>query len=178
MDNKSDNATDAGNQQERLQYISNELGHYLAGFADGEGSFNISVIKRSSDYKTGWKISASFNISQKAPEIPQLFKQTLGCGTIRFRRDGVCYYEVRTLTDLNTIVRSFFTRFPLLSQRQSGRFHLLMKAVKLMNDGQHRTIEGLDELLRIRELMISNRKRKYEITDVLQNPQRLHARLT
>ena len=38
--------------------------------------------------------------------------------------------------------------------------------------------EGLRKILEIREEMISNRKRKYEITDVLQNPQRLYARLT
>ena len=59
----SDNATGADNQQERLQHISDDLGHYLSGFADGEGSFNISVVRRNSDYQTGWKLVASFNIS-------------------------------------------------------------------------------------------------------------------
>ena len=174
----SDNATDADNQQERLQYIPIELGHYLAGFADGEGSFNISMIKRNSDYQRGWKISASFNVSQKDSQIPLLFQKTLECGTIRFRRDGVCYFEVRNATDLNSSVRSFFERFPLLSDRQSNRFHLLMKAVEIMAQGQHRSEEGLEAILQLRELMVSNRKRKYKLTDVLQNPQRLHAKLT
>ena len=174
----SENASGADNQQERLQYIPDKLGHYLSGFADGEGSFNISVIKRNSDYQVGWKISVSFNISQKDPQIPLLFQQTLGCGTIRFRRDGVCYFEVRTLADLNISVRAFFARFPLLSDRQASRFHHLMEAVALMTEGKHRGKEGLEQLLRIRESMISNRKRKYSMTDVLQNPQRLYARLT
>ena len=36
----TENASGAENQQERLQPIPIELGHYLSGFADGEGSFN------------------------------------------------------------------------------------------------------------------------------------------
>ena len=163
----TENATGADNQQERLQHISNELGHYLAGFADGEGSFNISIIKRNSDYQRGWKISASFNISQKDSEIPKLFLKTLDCGTIRYRRDGVCYFEVRNISDLNSSVRAFFIRFPLLSKRQSERCKLLLEAVELMNSKQHLTEIGLERLLTLREKMISNRKRKYSITDVL-----------
>ena len=38
-----------------------EYGHYIAGFTDGEGSFNVSIIKRI-DYEGKWKITASFNV--------------------------------------------------------------------------------------------------------------------
>jgi hypothetical protein len=170
--------TDADNQQERLQNISDDLGHYLSGFADGEGSFNISVIKRPSDYKNGWKIVASFNISQLDPTIPKLFQQTLGCGTIRYRQDNVCYFEVRTIADINEKVRKFFELFPLRSQRQAYRLQLLLQAIGLIAAGKHLTRKGFLEIMQIRELMISNRKRKYELVDILQNPQRLHAKLT
>jgi len=88
----TENATGADNQQERLQYISDDLGNYLSGFADGEGSFNISVIRWKLDYRSGWKIVASFNISQREDTIPKLFQKTLQCGTIRYRQDGVCYF--------------------------------------------------------------------------------------
>jgi hypothetical protein len=174
----TENASGADNQQERLQPIPLELGYYLAGFADGEGSFNVSMVRRANDYRSQWKIAASFNISQRASQIPELFVQTLGCGTIRFRKDGVCYFEVRTITELHTQVRAFFTRFPLRSDRQRGRYDLLMRVVTIMANGEHRTAEGLKQVLEIRELMLSNRKRKYAITDVLQNPQRLYAGLT
>ena len=177
MDN-GENATGADNQQERLQHISDELGHYLSGFADGEGSFNISVIRRKSDYRSGWKIAASFNISQREATIPELFKETLQCGTIRFRQDGVCYFEVRKIADINETVRDFFSQFPLRSERQSSRLQLLLQATELLVHGEHLKPQGLQKVLEIRELMTSNRKRKYEITDVLQNPQRLYARLT
>jgi hypothetical protein len=172
----SDNATGADNQQERLQHIPNDLGHYLSGFADGEGSFNISVIRRNSDYQTGWKLAASFNISQREATIPKLFQETLKCGTIRYRRDGVCYFEVRKMIDINETVRDFFTRFPLRSARQASRLQLLLQATSIMARGEHLTPKGLESVLTIREQMVTNRKRTYQMTDVLQNPQRLYAR--
>jgi hypothetical protein len=174
----SENQIRADNQQERLQHIGPELGHYLAGFADGEGSFNISVVKRQSDYQSGWKIVASFNISQRDSTIPLLFQQVLGCGTIRFRKDGVCYFEVRRLNDINETVRAFFAKFPLRSERQAQRLKLLLQATALLGERAHHNEAGMQEVLKIRELMTTNRPRKYSITDVVQNPQRLYARLT
>ncbi len=172
----SDNASGADNQQERLQHIQSDLGHYLSGFADGEGSFNISVVRRQSDYQSGWKIVASFNISQREATVPKLFQETIKCGTIRYRKDGVCYFEVRKMIDIHETVREFFARFPLRSQRQALRLQLLLQAIALMTRGEHLNPEGLKEVLTIREQMISNRKRTYQMADVLQNPQRLYAR--
>ncbi len=51
-----------------LQNIPPAIGYYLAGFADGEGSFNITFRPRN-DYKLPWKVSACFNISQKDNEM-------------------------------------------------------------------------------------------------------------
>ena len=73
----SEKPAGADNQQERLLQLSeSELGSYLAGFADGEGSFNISFRKRS-DYREPWKISACFNVSQKEKPILELCQRTL-----------------------------------------------------------------------------------------------------
>ena len=38
--------------------FSEDIGWYLSGFADGEGSFNVTIMKRR-DYKTGWKVCLS-----------------------------------------------------------------------------------------------------------------------
>ncbi len=173
---KRDNLTSADNQQERLHNISTNIGNYLSGFADGEGSFNISLVKRNLDYRYGWKIVASFNISQCDPTIPILFKESLGCGTIRYRRDGVCYFEVRRINDLNIIVRNFFKEFPLRSERQAMRLGLLLKAIDLIAKGEHLNPKGFKDVLSIREQMLNNRPRTYNMTYILKNPQRLHAR--
>ena len=71
----SDNPTsDADNQQERLLSILSlsELSSYLTGFADGEGSFNISFRKRR-DYRLSWKVSACFNISQRENTLNKIY---------------------------------------------------------------------------------------------------------
>lgn len=60
----TENANNADNQQERLS----QLGNYIAGFVDGEGSFNVSLRKKS-DYKIGWQVVLSFNVSQKDPTV-------------------------------------------------------------------------------------------------------------
>src|SRR5262245_4476184 len=74
--------------QFNLDTIPIEIGYYIAGFTDGEGSFNFSF-RRRSDYKSGWKISACFNVSNKDTAILQIFKKYLNCGTLRSRPDNV-----------------------------------------------------------------------------------------
>ena len=61
---------------------------YLAGFVDGEGSFNVSL-RRKNDYRLGWQVVLSFNVSQKEREILALMKRHFGCGIIKQRKDGL-----------------------------------------------------------------------------------------
>jgi hypothetical protein len=58
------------------------LGQYFAGFANGEGSFNISFRPRG-DYRQPWKISLCFNVSQRDPTVLTLLQERLRCGTMR-----------------------------------------------------------------------------------------------
>jgi hypothetical protein len=102
--------------------IPSDLGNYLAGFTDGEGSFNVSFRKRK-DYQIPWKISLAFNISQKDPVILSLFKKHLKCGTIRERKDdGIWYYEVNNFNAIQTNVIPFFDQFSFLSAKKKKRF--------------------------------------------------------
>ena len=80
------------------------------------------------------------------------------------------------MIDINETVRNFFVLFPLRSNRQAQRLQLLLQATNLLVKGEHLNPQGLEAILSIREQMISNRKRTYEMIDVLQNPQRLHAK--
>jgi len=108
----------------RIKKVPPKIGYYLAGFTDGEGSFNVSFRPRK-DYPVPWKISLSFNVSQKDRVILALFKRHLGCGTLRGRPDGVWYYETTNLTALTENVIPFFERFPFLSanvvRKDTGR---------------------------------------------------------
>src|SRR3989344_449431 len=114
-----------------LKNISSEDGHYIAGFTDGEGSFNVSIKKRN-DYAKEWKLSASFNISQKDRVILSWIKNILGCGTLRERKDGVVYYEVTNITSLKEKIIPFFRRFGFLSARKKTNFSIFSAIVEKM----------------------------------------------
>ena len=149
-----------------MNSISQELGSYLSGFADGEGSFNISVINREKDYKHGWKISLCFNISQKDDTIPKLFRKTIKCGSIRYRRDEICYFEVRATSNLVKNVVPFFQSFPLRSNKKHV-FKIFCSALNIISRKEHLVKKGMQEILRLRNLIIVGRKRKYSNKEIL-----------
>lgn len=135
----SHNQIDTDNPQERLlsmnthydKTISDRVGNYLAGFTDGEGSFNVSLTKRS-DYNAGngYKLTLSFNVSQKDRTVLALFKRYLKCGRLQTRSDGVTYYKVENPKALKENVIPFFERFSFLSQQKINNFSIFK--VKLL----------------------------------------------
>ena len=154
-----------------------QIGWYLAGFTDGEGSFNCSFRPRN-DYEAPWKISLCFNVSQRERVILALFKQHLGCGTMRQRKDGVWYFEVNNFGAIVENVIPFFVRFGFLSAKKKRDFAKFKKLAKLMQAGQHLRADGIREIVRIRADMNDGGKRRYldeEILARLENPQRPYA---
>ena len=157
--------------------IPADIGNYLAGFTDGEGSFNVSFRPRS-DYKLPWKVSLCFNISQRDEVILALFKRHLGCGTMRQRQDGVWYYEVNNFTAIVENVIPFFERFGFLSAKKKRDFSKFKQLAEMMRQSYHLTREGIEEILKVRLTMNDGGKRRYvdaEILKQFENPQRLYA---
>lgn len=142
------------------------IGYYFAGFADGEGSFNISFRKRK-DYKVPWKISMCFNISQKDKVILALFKKHLECGTLRGRPDGVWYYEVNNFNSIVDNVIPFFDRFGFLSAKKKRDFFKFKKIANLIAAKKHLEKNGIEEILSIRKDMNDGGKRKYSHVEIL-----------
>ena len=150
----------------RIAKVPSDIGYYLAGFTDGEGSFNVSFRPRR-DYPVSWKVSVSFNVSQKDRVILALFKTHLGCGTLRGRPDGVWYYEV---TNLNAVIENvipFFERFPFLSAKKKRDFAKFKQIVALIKEGAHLTSNGIRQILKIREDMNDGGKRRHSHVDIL-----------
>src|SRR5206468_9827930 len=135
-----------------VREIPPNIGHYLAGFTDGEGSFNVSFRPRD-DYKAPWKISLCFNISQRDPVILALFKRHLGCGTMRQRHDGVWYYEVNNLTAIVENVIPFFDQFGFLSAKKQRDFAKFKQLARILGERQHADRAGIEQILRIRSDM-------------------------
>ena len=160
--------------------FNERLSNYLSGFTDGEGSFNISVINREKDYKHGWKISLCFNISQKDDTVPKVFNKFLVCGKIRYRKDGICYFDVRKTEDLVNKVVPFFEKFPLRSNK-NNTFIIFCEALEIVKNKKHLTKSGMQKILELRNKIVVGRKRKYSNKEILltyqKNPQRLHAKI-
>ena len=145
----------------KVKQIPERIGYYLAGFADGEGSFNV-VLRKRDDYVTGWKVSVCFNVSQKDPVILSLFKRYLQCGTMRKRKDRIYYYEVNNFNAIVENVIPFFDKFNFLSAKKKKDYSKFKQIVEIMKKDQHLTIEGLQKIIAIRKKMNDGGKRKYE----------------
>ena len=153
----------------QIKKIPPDLGNYIAGFSDGEGSFIVSLRKRS-DYRSKWKVSASFNISQKDRVILSKIKNTFKCGTLRERQDGVVYYEVTNITALHDTIIPFFQKFRFLSAKKKKEFRIFSQIVDKMYRNEHVTAQGLRTIIQLREHLNEGRgrKRKYTKKDVYQ----------
>ncbi len=150
----------------KVKQIPIEIGYYLAGFADGEGSFNVSFRKRS-DYTIPWKISLCFNISQRDKVILALYKRHLKCGALRQRKDGVWYYEVNNFNAIVENVIPFFKRFNFLSAKKKRDFSKFVQIVAIIEKKEHLSIKGIEKILEIRDEMNDGGKRKYTNKEIL-----------
>ena len=160
-----------------IHRIPSDIAWYLSGFADGEGSFNVSFRPRE-DYRCPWKVSLCFNISQRDPSVLALFKRHLQCGTLRQRRDGVWYYEVNNLAPILENVIPFFDRFHFLSAKKKRDFSKFREIAAILQAGSHRDREGIQEILKIRAEMNDGGKCRYSDADIrkrFENPQRPYA---
>lgn len=146
--------------------IPPRVGYYLAGFADGEGSFNV-VFRPRSDCRMPWKISLCFNISQRERVILALFKRYFRCGTLRRRDDGVWTYEVNNFNAIVENVIPFFEQFPFLSAKKKRDFAKFKKIARIIEEGRHMTVEGVREILRIRQDMNDGGQRRYTEEEIL-----------
>ena len=103
-----------------LKYVLPAHGWYLAGFADGEGSFNVSL-RRREDHTMQWQVVLTFNVSQKEEYILAMFKKVLGCGRMQSRPDGIYYYVVSNPRSIVERVIPFFKTYTFWSQRKQKK---------------------------------------------------------
>lgn len=152
----------------RKDLSEEELGFFIAGFVEGEGSFNVSL-RRKADYKVSWQVVMSFNVSQKDPTVLKLIQKRLNCGIIKVRKhDGLFSFDTTNPSDIIHKVIPFFEKYPVLSVSKRKNFSIFCKIARLMENGEHRNPVGLKKILELRETLNEGkgRKRKYSIADV------------
>ena len=170
----SDNPSGAVNQQERpssaawLDAIPADVGHYVAGFVEGEGSFNVPI-RRSNDRGMPSRVSLSFNVSQVGAELPEFLRSIFDRGTVRGRGDGVYYFEITQPKELEARVFPFFERFQLRGPKAND-LAVFRQIATLVQQGRHLSPGGVIEVLALRGPMNRGGKRRRtddEIIDAL-----------
>jgi len=167
----SENPSGADNQQERpsssnwLDRIPRDLGNWVAGFVDGEGSFNVPI-RRERDRGLPWRVSLSFNVSQIGEEAPELLRSVFGLGTVRGRGDGVFYFEVTKPTDLKDRVFPFFDRFELRSPKRND-LAVFRTITELVLSGRHLSAAGIEQALELRAPMNRGGKRRRSDDEII-----------
>ena len=167
----SDNPSGGDNQQERPSSsnwpneVPDDLGHWIAGFVDGEGSFNVPI-RRERDRRLPWRVGLSFNVSQRGRQVAELLESIFEVGTIRSRTDGIVYYEVTRPSDLTERVMPFFAKFPLRGAKASD-LDRFAEILELVRSGCHLDPDGIREVMRLRNLMNGGGKRHRSDTEIL-----------
>jgi hypothetical protein len=158
----------ADNQQERpcIEAIEASLGSFLSGFALGEGSFMLICRKRGGSAR-GFRISAAFNVSQQDRIPLELFRETLGCGSLRRAGNGGWYWEVNRLSDLAGRIVPFFDRFAIVGLKADD-YRLWRSAVLLLASGSLSDADYV-KVLALRERMNRGGKRSHRMDGILRD---------
>ena len=152
-------------RETKSKSIPTKIAYYITGFADGEGSFNVSFRKRD-DFLLGWKVSPVFNLSQKERAILALIKHHLGCGTIRFRKDNVWVYEVDNIKSIQQIIIPFFNKFGFLSEKKKKDFKRFKKVVEIKQKKKALTFNDIEKILQLLTELESKNSRKYSDCEI------------
>jgi hypothetical protein len=150
------------------------IGWYLSGFSDGEGSFNVSLRQRP-DHKLRWQVVLTFNVAQRDISNLKLLQKYLQCGRLQKRSDGVHYFVVTNYIDLVEKVFPFFERFPFQSESKIRNFKLFKQITTIVYSGGHLAPSGFMKIVELREKLNEGkgRKRKYEKKDVVKDFERI-----
>ena len=151
-----------------------DIGWYLTGFADGEGSFNVSLRQRP-DHKIHWQAVLTFNVAQRDVTNLKLLQKYLQCGRLQARSDGVHYFVVTNYVEIVEKVIPFFKRFPFLSESKTRNFEIFRQVAMILYSGEHQTREGFTKIIDLREKLNEGkgRKRKYEKRHVVKDFERI-----
>jgi hypothetical protein len=144
-----------------------EKGSYIAGFVDGEGSFYISV-RRRKDYRSGWKFSLHFNISNGDKAVLGICKEYLGCGEVRQttnRNRPHFLFEVADRAILRKNIIPFFTKFGFLSNKKKAEFRIFNQALHFMEVEEIKDYETLEKILMYRKQLGEYRTERTQYTD-------------
>lgn len=138
---------------------------WLSGFTDAEGCFNVNIFKRSAT-KTGGAarvvlryILDQKNASELLDEIRIMFKS--GRINLRPKTNNVYRYQLDAFKSI-PLLKDYFEHFPLKSKKYSSYLNWL-KVFYIVRDKDHLTLDGLDNIKKIKKSININNSLTKEI---------------
>ena len=132
---------------------TNELNpYYVTGFTDGEGCFFVGI-SPGPKHKIGHRVKATFQIGLhiKDKALLEQIQLFFGVGQISKLGAESVQFRVSALEDLKVII-NHFDKYSLLTNKQSD-YLLFKQVVKLMEQGKHLTLEGLNKIMSIKAVL-------------------------
>lgn len=124
--------------------------HWLAGFADAEGSFHIDVDNYYySTLNTRVYVNLTFKIKHKYLELPNLIAKNLGGEIIKINDNFYSYSSV----DLNNAfnVANYFDIFHLLNASKFIKYLKWRKAYRIIQRKEHLNFGGFNKISKLKE---------------------------
>ena len=129
---------------------------WLAGFTSAEGSFMVRVLN-SPNHKLNKKIQLEFNLSQHArdEELMKAIANYLKVGSVSLNRNAFVF-RVVNFSELTEIILPLFINHPIQGIKYFDYLDFL-KAAELIKNKKHLTLEGLEQIQKIKDGMNSRR---------------------
>jgi hypothetical protein len=123
--------------------------HWLAGFTDADGSFQIKIIERSTRNKP--EIRLNYQIDQKKDLLLKMIRDYLG-GNIGHRKYQDTYYYGSTSFGSAKKAIQYFDKFHLQSKKHLSYLRW-RKVYILIQNKEHLTEKGLAKIIKIKALI-------------------------
>ena len=133
---------------------------WLSGFTDGDGCFRINI-RKSAAHKFGVSINLGFILTQHIRDLTliQSLVGYLNCGGHSIATNSLsCEYHVYRTTDIINIILPFFQKYPLMGVKRLD-FEDFVKAAQIIENKEHLTESGYQEIMALKEGMKKGRKR-------------------
>uniref|UniRef100_UPI0028E0A436 hypothetical protein n=1 Tax=Perenniporia fraxinea TaxID=1350006 RepID=UPI0028E0A436 len=125
--------------------------HWLAGFIDSLGNFQINTLTPNTNGGTRFEVRLSLQIDQKKRILLDLIKDKLG-GNIAYRNNQDTYYYSSTSFGSAKNVITYLNKYHLLSSKYLN-YLKWRKVYILLQNKKHLTIEGQKKIIKFKTSM-------------------------
>lgn len=131
--------------------------NWIVGFVDGEANFSIDIYKDKT--KTGFTSKLTFQITQHKRDtiLIERFLELFDCGIIKTVEETAIRFIVTKFNDIDLIIIPFFKKFSLEGTKLLN-FEDFCKAAEIMRSKGHLTLDGLENIKKIKAGMNTGRE--------------------